>query len=423
MRDGEALAPGQEVATGANGQQFVRNAPTPNSVGAAATPSNLADLTPEQTLAYRTDAERVKLLEPQPVGRDLNTYVPGVNPTLAQTELNVNMSRELKALNVASPEVSQAGKDLAAEHNSARYDFADRQAGSANDVNNARVARDAQAERDLQQAFGNKQPVSSQPVADTIQSILSEPRNAENSALQKYVAPFLDQLRKPDGTLKTDPASLYGIREEVVRRLSNAAKAETPTLEHVTGQLQEVKNALDVVIEQGAPGYRQYLQNYSSASRPIDAMTALQQVVPKMYDAQNQMQYSRVQNVMAQIVKSRAAEGINDFKSISDETMGNLFALRDDLRRVATEKDLAKAPGSDSPQTLLDLAKLGGTTALHGAANMVAPVIGSAALGAVKNAFGSIMDARTARQQTARGLNLLNPDRTANPLQNRLTDP
>jgi len=126
---------------------------------------------------------------------------------------------------------------------------------------------------------------------------------------------------------------------------------------------------------------------------------------------------------MKQIVDRRAADGINPFKSISDETMGNLFALRDDLRRVATEKELARTPGSDSPQTFTDLARLGGTGLLHAGIGLTVGPAGNVAVGMVKNALGNVMSARTARQQTARGMNLLNPDRTANPLQNRLTDP
>lgn len=397
--------------------------PAPNSVGAAASSATEANVTPAQIQAYRSTAEGQKLLERQPTGeRDLNAYVPGVDPTLAQTEQSVAVSRELKALGLTSPEVSAESKAVAAAHNDTRQQFFASQAGSPVDVANAKAARSAQATADLDMAFGNKQPTDAQPVVELVQQVLAEPRNSENTALKSYIQPLLNRFSNADGTLKSDPEVLYGLREDINRMMSKPSIQKDPDLAHVQNQLGVIKGALDNVIEQGAPGYRQYLTNYANASRPIEAMETLQEHEPKLFDAQNRMQYSRVQNMMRQIVDSRSAPGINPYKSIPDETMQNLWNLRDDLRRAATAEELAKAPGSDSAQNFMDIARLGGNALLQGAANYVAPGVGSLALAGAKRAFAPILGARAARQQTTRGMELLRPDRTAEPLRNRLGD-
>lgn len=124
-----------------------------------------------------------------------------------------------------------------------------------------------------------------------------------------------------------------------------------------SAQLQELKAALDVTIEAAAPGFRQYLQNFSEASRPIDEMAILQEYGPRLRDSQNRITYSSVQRMLKDIVDDRGGRGISPAQSISDETINKLFALRDDLRRVASSDDLARARGSDTAQNALDMVK------------------------------------------------------------------
>lgn len=417
------LSPLSKETTQAGAATPVQTAP--QSVGAAASrdmsPPSAIEMTPAQTQAYRSVAEGQKLNEPQPVGMDTNRYVPGVEPTVAHMEQSANTSREQKMLESAIPEDF---KNVAREHNEQRQQYFNSVAGSDVDVNNAIEARSAQAEKDLSAAFGNKKATDATSVAATIQDILTTPRDSENTAVQTYIKPLLARLKNADGTLKTDPEQLYGLREDVARMQSKAAKAETPTLDHVNGQLQQIKSALDGAIEKGAPGYQQYLDNYSAASRPIDTMQVLQSHENKLYDTQGRMQLSRVQGMMKNIVDSRASPGLNPYKSIPDETMTRLWNLRDDLRRVAASEDLAKARGSDTAQNMMDLAKgagrMGVTAAAHGLANVVAPVAGSIVLHKLTAAAGAVNEVRGRRKMEARAANMLRPDPSKYPPPNPL---
>jgi hypothetical protein len=78
-------------------------------------------------------------------------------------------------------------------------------------------------------------------------------------------------IQKSDGAgLEADPEMLYGARKQISYLLSKIGQLANPSYSEpiVVRQLQAVKDGLDAVIEPGAPGYQQYLDNYAAASRP-----------------------------------------------------------------------------------------------------------------------------------------------------------
>ena len=415
-----APAAADSAATPANALASSAISPGPQSAGAAASrdmsPPSVVDLSPAQMVANRTRAETDKLLEPQPQGKDNNAYVPGVTPTTADIEQSVNTSRELKALGQSSPEVSEEAKSLAADNNISRQNFYRDLSGSPVLQQNLIEQRSAQANQDIEASLGaSGPPVDSSELAQTVQGILDTPRNRQNDKLQSTIGPLVDRLVNADGTPAiTDPMELYGFREQVNRMLSKASQAADPTLAHISGQLGEIIKATDGQIEAARPGYRTYMNNYANASRPIDTMEALQGLEPSLYDTQGNMQLSRVQNAMKSIVQARATPGNNIYKSIPDDTMANLWNLRDDLRRSATADQLARTKGSDTSQNQNDALRyagnLAGNALMHGAANYIAPGVGSIGLSMAKNALASSKAKRASQAATARGLSMLRTD-------------
>lgn len=393
--------------------------PVPQSAGAAATPPEAVTvLTPAQIARYQASAEGRKLLETQPVGvPDTTQYVPGVSASTAEVEQTVNAAREAKAANVAHEEVSQTDKEIAEANSERRKDFAESLSGDKVTTGIVHDERDAQATADLKEAFGGEKGVAdTAPVSAAIRDTLSTPRGLQNDELQGYLKPLLKRLENADGTPKIlDPEELYGFREQVNKMLSSASKRKDPGLEHVSGQIKDLIPVIDKAIEDAAPGYRKYMDNYASASKIIDEQEILQSHLPKLFDAQNRMTYNKVQTMMRQIVDARSARGLNPYKSISDGTMADLWNLRDDLRRSASAKELARTPGSDTTQTALDVAKHLGVGAarlgVHAAANAVAPVLGSLAVNTGEQLLNASRAAKAKRAGVERGLQNLNPNR------------
>src|SRR5882672_397149 len=347
------------------------------SVGAAASREGSAPgtfgLSPKEVAAYRSTAEGQKLLEPQQPGiPDRNAYVPGVEPSAAEIEQSVNTSRELKSLKLQAPAISEEARAIASQNNDARRLHFEQLAGSDVSLMNAKAARGAQAEADLKATWAGKTDADPAAVLDKAAEIKASP-DGRRPLVRSAIDSVTSELTGPDGKPLTDPEQLYGVRKQIDDLTSREAAAADPKNVRAAAALDQLKTELDTVIEAAAPGFKQYLQNFSTASRPIDAMEALQKFEPKLYDAQNRMQYSRVQSMMRQIVDARSAPGINPYKSIPDETMQQLWALRDDLRRSAGAEELARTTGSDTAQNAWDIAKtygkLGSTAAAHGVAN------------------------------------------------------
>lgn len=329
------------------------------SVGAAAsregTPSGQIDMTRREMLVNRAQAETEKLNELQPAGKDLNRYVEGVNPTMAEMEQSVKTAREQKALATISPEIADQARALDVAHTEARQQHFKDIVGSKTDLDRLEMARSDQASKDAAAAFKPGQTTDASPVAETISSVLNQPRAMENTQLQKYVRPLLGRLYEDDGvTLKSDPEQLYGLREDINRMRSRASQAQDKNLTHVSGELGAISNVLDSAISAGASEYRTYMKNYADASRGIDELSVLQ-------DHENGLNglktFTPIQRMMRKIVEARQAPGNNPYKSISDDTMARLWALRDDLRRSASAQDLARAKGSDTAQNAIDIAK------------------------------------------------------------------
>jgi hypothetical protein len=395
--------------------------PQPASVGASAsremsTPEELF-ITPAQEKAYRSTAEGQKLLEPQPVGvEDRTLYVPGTNPTNAEIEQSVNTARELKSLNVTAPGVSEEAKAIHSANNEARQRFFETIAGSDVDVANAKAAREAQATQNLTSAWANKTDADAKPIVDVANAI-KDTADGRRPLVRNVVGSVVKELYDKNGDLIKDPELLYGVRKHVDDLINENDAAGKPKNARAMASLLQIKAAIDGAIEPAANGFGKYLKDFKEASVPIDEMQALQKHENGLYGADNYMTYSKFQSMMKKIVDSRQADGLNPYKSISEASMQKLWALRDDLRRSQSTQRLAGTPGSDSVQNAWDAVKgaAGGTAGTVGSTvigGMLGGPIGSTVAGFGQKAISNMMAARTSRQQTARGMQILHSDPT-----------
>ena len=388
------------------------NAATPvaasaGDLSAAATPSELTAMTPREAFASKVKGERERLMEPVPSGFDNKVYIEGINPTAAEIMGNAKVSGDQK-FNRQAPGNAVAHEAGEIANNTVYTDKAKDLAGDPVTTDYMQTARGEKATINLANSWGNMKPTNAEPVVKTIQGILTDPVDSERSVIQKYIQPILARMYDADGQLKSDPQRLYGIRRDVDDMLSSASASENPTLTHVAGQLRAIKSSLDGAIVEGAPGYQKFLDDFSADSKPIDEQKVLQEYLPGLFSGPKQMMtYSKVQRMMSQIVDRRAASGNDPAKSISDETMNQLWNLRDSLRR-STNIDLGKPRGSDS-MSLARMAELGATGAAHVAGIMSPfPVVSNMAIQAVT----SKLKANRLAAQTNR---LINPENAIGP--------
>ena len=320
---------------------------SPPPTEAAPAPTVATAQTPAQIAAAKTAAEVARLTQPRTQGFDDKVYVPGVNPTEAELAGHANTSVAQTQIASRNPQPFESQQEANTQK---RVEHFNDLGGDASSLEALDSARGAQANQNLTAAWSNKQPTDAQPVMDQVQASLAGP-DGKLAPVRNALQEVASSLKTADGSgLENDPEMLYGVRKQISFMLSSKGRAANPAYgdSSVVSQLRNVQTALDGVIEQGAPGYTKYLQDYATASKPIDTQELLQSVAPRL-TAPGGMTLNNVQNFLKQVVTQRAAPGVNKAKSIDDATLEGLFNLRDDLARKSNI-DLGKARGSPTNQ-------------------------------------------------------------------------
>ena len=296
--------PTPEAASGAAPAE----APGPRSAGAAGTPFADAALTPEQTAAAGSTADKQWLYQTAVPGEaDATEYVKGITPTMAQREQTVNAARDSKLLRRISPDAEQAERALLAEHTDIRKgEFQDIAGSDVTHEAEMKAASD-QIETQLQAAYAHGGTVDLQPV---IAAANAELRGSAGKLppVKAAMKAIVDAAEKSDGSgLETDPRQANAVRRAIIYMQSREGKLENPGYGHpdTLAALTRVKDVLTKQVEPAAPGFTEANANYARARQATDAREALQAYEPRLYDGLGNMRYQAFHRMMGDIVKAR----------------------------------------------------------------------------------------------------------------------
>ena len=219
-----------------------------------------------------------------PTAPDLTSYVAGSTPTLAQATANPGVAAVERAVQSVRP------NDFAARaqaNDDARAAALESVRGDATSLQDLIDARAQNATQNYGAAFsGSTSPVNPQPAVEAIDGILAGPagqRDAVQAALgnirSKLVIQDAQPAVPPSGSnpgspatpavLQTDPAQLYGIRQQITDLLAPASQSTLPSAKLAASQLNQVKDTLDPIIEQGASGFQNAVAGYASEKRRL----------------------------------------------------------------------------------------------------------------------------------------------------------
>lgn len=271
--------------------------------------------------------------------------VSGSSPTLAEATGNpgiATLQRTIRDLN-PNPFVQQEQQNAGA-----RLSALSGATGDASDIAASQAARDTQAQQALGKIFASPNPTDTKPVVDTIQAILDGPsgkRPAVESTLNKLKGLIVDDSGKPTNL---DAETLYNsVRKGIGDMIDSKMTTANPAGIQASRELLQVRDALDNQIEQAAPGFKQYLSDYSSSSQPIEAMQHLQGM--NLTDANGNITLAKIQSALSGLKKSAAKPGVNAAQSVSQPQIDTLTSIRDDLLR-AGNSSLGKSAGSSTAQ-------------------------------------------------------------------------
>ena len=387
--------------------------------GAQVTPSAAAQMTPEEIATQRTVADKQWLNQTQQPGvRDTTEHIPGITPNLVEQEQTVTAARELKALKNLNPELTQTEREILDHNTDLRKGFYADTVGS--DVTRAadlKVAND-KINTDLANVWQGKGDADPANVHTQIQTELAGSAG-ELPPLKSAMKQVSDSLENAG----TDPQRMYRTHRLINYLQSKQGQLANPGYGagDVQAALTRVKATLAKTIDDAAPGFGNAMSDYSTARGPIDAAKALQDRENGLYDSRGHMSFLKVHGLMRDIIDAQKWDAPNDpLAGASDAQVARLKALHDDLKRVASAKDLATAQGSDTAMNAVDIAKaygkLAGRAGIEGAANLTLGTgVGSMVVRGAENLLRPITSGIAARQQMRRGMEILQPK--PNPLQ------
>jgi hypothetical protein len=229
--------------------------------------------------------------------------------------------------------------------------------------------REENTQANLKSAFSDKKPTEPTEAMKVMDEVKNNPRDAENETAMKFIDRIETKLKNPDGSLKTDPESLYGIRAQIKQWLSPEGRRDNPLVAHADTILSRVADGLDTDIERGAGGYKKYLSDYAADSGPIDRMDYLQKAEQGLFTGS--LTIGKMNRFLGNIISEQRKGGLNTARSIDAETMSSLFDIRDHLRARDAVAQQSR---------------------VHGGGSATALKLGDVAYGAAKNAASTLTD-------------------------------
>jgi hypothetical protein len=356
------IAPSTKLGTPAPPQRLSVGAdPEPGSIGAAATPS--------AALPEASRAEALRNLERSvnqsavdragPQGVDNTPYVKGI-PTrpLASRVFTSQNALDEKMLR-AKPELG--GRDtldkIETDRNHGMVDLLRKDAGDSVTLDAAKEARKKAAPEQFG-AFDGEVAVPDK-AADLLKSVdaaLASP-SAKRGAIRNALEDVRGELFDKQGNLETLPSRLYGARQNLTDLIdrSKGTGDEAKKLQAATAILTEMLPTFDDTINSGAPKYNLYREEYRRLSQPVNQQEFLQQYTEgtsgkKITDSNGNLQPTRVQTLLNDILQEQKRTGISSAKSLTDEQIQNIINVRNELHAGSLRDLKGSVRGSDSFQ-------------------------------------------------------------------------
>lgn len=265
-----------------------------------------------------------------PTAADTTSYVEGSTPTLAQATQNPGAAGLERYVQNVDPIPLTAIKDA---NNLARMAHIEKIAGTPQTLADAVAARESAAIPKLQQSLAGAGPADTKPVITEIEKILASP-SGQRDSVSSALAKVKSKIDLGDKGLQSDVNQLYGVRKSINDQLETVAGRDNSSAAQASKELIQVRDSIDSAIEKAAPGFSDYLKTYADLSKPINAQAFLQKAVLTEQTGSGPT-LAKVNNLINQVNKMRKAPGANDAKSLSQDQIDGLYALKKDLVREA----------------------------------------------------------------------------------------
>ena len=343
------------------------------SVGAAASregtdPTVLTAKTPAQALNdFRTSVTQTVRDRAQPGAKegtveDHTVYVPGVT----RLESARVFDPDVVGNHDVMKDIDKTYETAANAHEQRNHDILKetylQQAGDTNSVEALKQAR-REVSPDALGVFKDERPVSAQPILDTINEIRDSP-TGKIEAVTNTLNRIEKQLYDKNGNLEVLPSRLYGARRNLTTiRDSKALTQEASDAATARRELGQVQTVMDRIIGSGADGFSDvYLPRWAHYSRLIDQQEYLQSKTlgaGKVTGPDGNLTANGIQKLLEQIAIDKGKTGNSRAKTLTEDQLNNLVAVRNELAAMQYRDRLAASHGSPTVKKAAAAARLG----------------------------------------------------------------
>lgn len=288
--------------------------------------------------------------------------IPGSQPLAASASGDVGLSGLTRAMQ-NSPDFAAELATRQAGQNAARTQALESVAGNQGRIAAAKAERDEATGAMREGALSRAGAMDAMPILQQLDGLLSNPNNAGQTA-QSALKRMRDQVASTARDGKIDARALYEIRKDAGLAMQGKLQGDASNLRYAKGQLGEVQSIFDDAIERAgssgqlAPlgaaqqdGWKQYLSKYAEASKPINQMETLRDVMSRIQtgtaDAQGNLVLSPAK--LNNILKT---EGAELQKTLTKEQFQLLRNLAADLNGNQAGLNAGRSVGSNTVQNL-----------------------------------------------------------------------
>ena len=207
-------------------------------------------------------------------------FVPGSTPLTAEVAQDAGLAKVQQAVQI-NPAMFPGGgaqiENALSQNNLARQNALTSVAGNQSDITMATQARDAAADIQTKNLFANN---NNKVDISSIQQMIDDVRKTSggDGLAVSHAADFAqDRL---DSLTSTSPDNVYdSFRKDIAGALNGTLKLDKyANAGFAKKQLASIRDAADDAIEDVAPGFQNYMQQYADASKKIDQMQTLQNI-------------------------------------------------------------------------------------------------------------------------------------------------
>ena len=348
--------------------------PGPQSLGAAASrdmtdPAVLSAKTPAQALNdFATSVEQTQRDRSRPGVKentieDHNVYVPEVKRLESARVFDPEIAGNHDALMDIDPAYKAAVDKYEQENiHDVLKDKYQRMAGTDNTVDALKRQRQT-VSPDALGVFKDERPVSGQPILDIINEIRDGP-SGKSEAVTNTLNRIEKSLYDKNGNLEVLPSQYYGARRNLMEiRDSGPMTKEGAEARTARRELGRVGEVMDRVIGEGSNGYKDvYLPQWAHYSRLIDQQQYLQGKTigaGKVTGADGNLTWNGMQKLLEQVLADKRKPGNSRAKTLTEDQLNNMVAIRNELAALKYRNDLAKSNGSPTVKKAAATARLG----------------------------------------------------------------